>query len=1353
MIKCLSREVQARLRSGIAIFSLTQCVEELLLNSIDAGATCVAVRVDIETCKVQVIDNGSGIDRENMERVGNRYFTSKCGSLEDLDNLRFHGFRGEAIASIAGLATLVEISSRTHQSVQTFVKVFKDGKGLDVYEADLARPAAGTTVVICNFFHNLPVRRKRLDPVLECERIRQRIEGISLMHPSVSFSLRNDTTGTMVVQLSKTRNTYFRFTQIYGLGKAQKLGEITCSHNQFEMSGFIGREGHYNSSMQFLFVNKRLLLKTRIHKLLHFLLKKVSVANRQNGSPTVSTALGSPKQRSGSELQGVYVINIKCHYSEYDVCMEPAKTLIEFRDWDSVLFCVEEGVKKFLTRENLVAELSPEDVHEFVYENALNDQLACIDSTQGGTAIGDPKSVLDFPRQTPEWKTLTSKTVHRSLAIGFNVTESMCMASEEAEIVKGQEEKKNSDLESVYHALKEKTLAPSETKTDETTSSHVPSSHSSQIKASENRHSSAPDTVNAVSKNTVFYESFNDSDCIDISNATTQLEDAAWRTSSDEDTVKPSANTNLGKECGHGRDPERSIESVASSHFSHFKTRSTFSNVMPFSSSNLELRTEDQTNVSGTTKVQLASTGFIKHVILKPHTNEKKSEVQEGLRRFCLQGPASAQDIFKHSSPAKEPIQTEAKEHTRDSSIESLQQPDTTLTVSADNTTSLEAPKRKISLVGARGTASGGYSSYKDLVERVTRPGPKLSLSGTAESLDRFRRIYGKQNLSGKEPTPQDDNNNQNAPDAKTAQEVSVNPENHEINDSVGSAQLNDSPLTLSEFTRMKPMSAQSSSKAKGSLATKLSKLKGYQRENGCSISKEPPAGISCPVSEGVPDNTLDSGSNLEKSIHSSPKTIPDMNKNPQLSEVGNYNKKEEYPGGAHPELNQSNKDISKAAQHWSPPVSTGASKVCDTRCSDDTAMGQSEEVSLCEVIDSPNEVSERAGCDPPSAEDRSGGASQQSNTLCPVSRASDWVERFDASVGKMVYINMVTGLSRYEAPPAGETRVPCVTDITTMAVNVVSNREDSGANESVWSLYAKWENPVFVRHPEVALDVSSGQADRLAVKIHNILYPYRFTKDMIHSMKVIQQVDKKFLACLIHTKDKEGANSTDSEEGNLLVLVDQHAAHERVRLENLIIDSYEAQPGQASGQKRLCSSSVSPPLEIDVTEEEFRMLRSCQPFLRDLGLEMTFAEDGGPRVLVGKVPVCFLEREANELRRGRQTVTKAIVEEYIREQIELLHSTGRVRGTLPLTVLKVLASQACHGAIKFNDSLSRKECCRLVESLSACQLPFQCAHGRPSMLPLADLDHLDTEPQDPPKPNLMKLRRMYRAWKLFGKP
>lgn len=112
--------------------------------------------------------------------------------------------------------------------------------------------------------------------------------------------------------------------------------------------------------------------------------------------------------------------------------------------------------------------------------------------------------------------------------------------------------------------------------------------------------------------------------------------------------------------------------------------------------------------------------------------------------------------------------------------------------------------------------------------------------------------------------------------------------------------------------------------------------------------------------------------------------------------------------------------------------------------------------------------------------------------------------------------------------------------------------------------------------------------------------------------------------------------------------------------------------------------------------------------------------------------------------------MTKSIVEELIREQLELLQTTGGIQGTLPLTVQKVLASQACHGAIKFNDRLSLEESCRLIEALSLCQLPFQCAHGRPSMLPLADLDHLEQEKQV--KPNLTKLRKMAHAWHLFGK-
>uniref|UniRef100_A0A3Q3E199 MutL homolog 3 n=1 Tax=Labrus bergylta TaxID=56723 RepID=A0A3Q3E199_9LABR len=380
-----------------------------------------------------------------------------------------------------------------------------------------------------------------------------------------------------------------------------------------------------------------------------------------------------------------------------------------------------------------------------------------------------------------------------------------------------------------------------------------------------------------------------------------------------------------------------------------------------------------------------------------------------------------------------------------------------------------------------------------------------------------------------------------------------------------------------------------------------------------------------------------------------------------------------------------------------------------------------------------------------------------------------------------MVYVNKVTGLSRYTDPHTEETQVRCTSDVTNMAVSVISEMEDSAEN-SLTSLYSKWNNPVFIRPPMVGVDISSRQADGLAVKVHNILFPYRFSKDMILSMKVIHQVDKKFLACLINTQEtkrEEEPLTLTEMKGNLLVLVDQHAAHERVRLENLVADSYEDDP-DAPGQRRLCSSTIFPPLEMSVTEEELRLLRSWQPNLRSLGLEVTFSGAVAPHVFVGKVPLCFMEKESNELRRGRPSVIKPIVEvrllkppseehllyyssphvyillfpwnqEYLREQIELLCTTGRVKGTLPLTVLKVLASIACHGAIKFNDSLSRDECCSLVASLSSCQLPFQCAHGRPSIAPLVDILHLDKDQKELQKPNLGRLKRLYKAWKLYG--
>ena len=71
-LKPLAADVRAALRSGVTICSFQQCVEELVLNAVDAGATCIAVRLDIEAGRVQVVDNGCGMTQEQLAIVAER---------------------------------------------------------------------------------------------------------------------------------------------------------------------------------------------------------------------------------------------------------------------------------------------------------------------------------------------------------------------------------------------------------------------------------------------------------------------------------------------------------------------------------------------------------------------------------------------------------------------------------------------------------------------------------------------------------------------------------------------------------------------------------------------------------------------------------------------------------------------------------------------------------------------------------------------------------------------------------------------------------------------------------------------------------------------------------------------------------------------------------------------------------------------------------------------------------------------------------------------------------------------------------------------------------------------------------
>ncbi|XP_057881581.1 DNA mismatch repair protein Mlh3 isoform X2 [Melospiza georgiana] len=1395
MIKRLVEDVRARLRSGVTVNSLGQCVEELVLNSIDAKATCVAIRVDLEAFKIQVVDNGSGIGKEDLKAVGKRYFTSKCSSVRDLENLTFYGFRGEALASIANMASVVEISSKTSRTAKTFLKLFHNGQALEVCEAELNRPSGGTTVTVCNLFHQVPVRRKCMDPVLEIERVRQKVEAVSLMHPSVSLSLRNDVSCSMVLQLPKTRDVYSRFCQIYGLGRSQKLREINHKSGGFEINGFISTEGHYNKNMQFLYVNRRLVLKTRLHKLIDFLLRKESLICKAKSVPASRQANSSPgRHRCGPELYGIFILNVTCAYSDYDVCLEPAKTLIEFQNWDVLLTCIEEGVKKFLKREHLFIEPCSEDIREF---NEHND--FCLHNAPVlKPSILDEKSIQENFKKTCneivdsyEICSLQSKDVKRKSITGKK-SSSLIESSKNVQETKNAPVQNTAESSDPCRNSKAEIPLPSK---DDTVSDLIKSNTSEQKPKYTSGSQKVSDTRLKPSEHLCSSFSGGVRSEIREIDGCGDLEDCAENNIKDVGSQQGQVMQESNKVLVLNKDVIQSLlereDPTETAVGPETVSRSSLITLCNARRNRGAAEVIDDARRGAVSSIPLKSrlTDLIKSVVQNesPHDCEQ-TETNLASNSQCRPARVSAKDIFDHkvnvviqSSNAKGISSNANKEYTASLTREVCKtdgHENKALSHGVREETALPAAANKRPYETSNSAelplaTSSGIPRKRIVIKNTRRqiavprlqPSKKLSLSTQLGSLEKFRRYYGK--VKSTLPTPTSEQNECGLPVLNSETNSDFSKDGNGNHDNFGSCEtppaaedkdsnnisqgfgslektlfcsgemsqdkraLCQSPLTLSDYSLVSNKTT-SCRRSPGSLSSKLSRMKTDHKEVEqlgeqfqTDSNRKDVHSFDCESSNN--DFLYNVCQTYKSSVEKMRECKSSISKEAVCSQSdGVIAESVKSPVSSSP-LSSIEGEYTVSSVLASPAKNDCTDIICKVK----STLGESSEQNMKDT-EVPHVTLQRHLF------------SDDNMSTGNLRNDSVWLQDFDALSGKTVYINKATGLSTYGTPPCEGFQTACIQDITTMAVNVVSENDAEG--ESLQSLLLEWDNPVFVPCPEIAVDVTSGQADSLAVKIHNILYPYRFTKDMVRSMQVLQQVDNKFIACLINTRN----GMEKKADGNLLILVDQHAAHERIRLEQLIADSYEKEAA-ACGKKKILSSSISPPLEIEVTEEQRRFLRCCYKDLEDLGLELSFPETNNSLILVRKVPMCFIEREANELRRKRQPITKSIVEELIQEQVELLQTTrGGARGTLPLTFLKVLASQACHGAIKFNEHLTLEESCRLIEALSSCKLPFQCAHGRPSMLPLADIDHLQQEKQ--PKPNLTRLRKMARAWQLFGK-
>ncbi|KAL3525170.1 hypothetical protein ACH5RR_013542 [Cinchona calisaya] len=336
-IKPLPEAIRSSVRSGIIVYDVTRVVEELVFNSLDAGATKVSISVGVGTCSVKVTDNGSGVDRDGLVLLGERYATSKHDQLTDLDmtNKTF-GFRGEALCSISDVS-LLEIITKAHGRPHGYRKVMKGCKCLYLGISN-DRHDVGTTVAVRDLFYNQPVRRKHMQssPKKVLHLVKKCVLRIALVHPRVSFKVTDIESEEDLLSTSSSPSPLPLLSTTFGIEAASSLHEIKTCESEFKLSGYLsGPFGILSpKAFQYIYINSRFVCKGPIHKLLNHLAAGYWDDQKNN--------IGAQNEkRSRSQICPTFILNLSCPRSYYDITFEPLKNNVEFMDWRPVLLFIQ----------------------------------------------------------------------------------------------------------------------------------------------------------------------------------------------------------------------------------------------------------------------------------------------------------------------------------------------------------------------------------------------------------------------------------------------------------------------------------------------------------------------------------------------------------------------------------------------------------------------------------------------------------------------------------------------------------------------------------------------------------------------------------------------------------------------------------------------------------------------------------------------------------------------------------------------------------------------------------------------------------------------------------------------------
>jgi len=309
MLRLLPQTLINQIAAGEVVERPASAIKELIENAIDAEATRIDIRIEQGgKTYFSVTDNGKGMAKDELALAVERHATSKLPD-DNLVNITFLGFRGEALPSIASVAKM-KITSRPQETASGWMIEVEGGHKKE----PVPSPATyGTTVEVRDLFYATPARLKFLkSEQSEQLAVREVVDRLAMCYPHISFSLENE--NKKLLSYPATESLFDRVSMVIGHEFKENALPVQTEYEGIKLAGFVGLPTYTRATAteQYLYVNGR-SVKDKV------LLGAVRGAYQglmghgSDGYPVLALFLSVPNE-------------------QVDVNVSPAKTEVRFAD-------------------------------------------------------------------------------------------------------------------------------------------------------------------------------------------------------------------------------------------------------------------------------------------------------------------------------------------------------------------------------------------------------------------------------------------------------------------------------------------------------------------------------------------------------------------------------------------------------------------------------------------------------------------------------------------------------------------------------------------------------------------------------------------------------------------------------------------------------------------------------------------------------------------------------------------------------------------------------------------------------------------------------------------------------------